>query len=169
MAIKLADTLAPMADFPAVEAKDVAFDDNKTLQEKLNNGELGGSGGEENAIDSISVNGTPITPDENKNVDIEVPSIEGLAKDTDLSTVAKSGSYNDLENKPTIPTVTNDLTNELKSSYDSAVTAKHTHSNKDMLDKLSVNSSGVVLYNGNPIIIPTSRPTILSNGSIWVE
>ena len=44
MAIKLADTLAPMADFPAVEAKDVAFNDNKTLQEKYDNGELGGSG-----------------------------------------------------------------------------------------------------------------------------
>ena len=37
--IKLADTLAPMADFPAVEAKDVAFNDNKSLQEKNDNGE----------------------------------------------------------------------------------------------------------------------------------
>ena len=45
MAIKLADTLAPMADFPAVEAKDVAFNDNKTLQEKYDNGELGGGSG----------------------------------------------------------------------------------------------------------------------------
>ena len=45
MAIKLADTLAPMADFPAVEAKDVAFSDNKTLQEKYDNGELGGGSG----------------------------------------------------------------------------------------------------------------------------
>ena len=43
--IKLADTLAPMADFPAVEAKDVAFSDNKSLQEKLDNGELGGGSG----------------------------------------------------------------------------------------------------------------------------
>ena len=45
MAIKLADTLAPMADFPAVEAKNVAFNDNKSLQEKLDNGELGGGSG----------------------------------------------------------------------------------------------------------------------------
>ena len=45
MAIRLADTLAPMADFPAVEAKDVAFNDNKSLQEKYDNGELGGGGG----------------------------------------------------------------------------------------------------------------------------
>ena len=43
--IKLADTLAPMANFPAVEATDVAFNDNKSLQEKLDNGELGGGTG----------------------------------------------------------------------------------------------------------------------------
>ena len=77
MAIKLADTLAPMADFPAVEAKDVAFNDNKSLQEKYDNGELGGGSGsgEENTIESISVNGKNVPPDENKNVDIEVPNI----------------------------------------------------------------------------------------------
>ena len=32
--IKLADTLAPMADFPAAMAENIAFNDNKTLQEK---------------------------------------------------------------------------------------------------------------------------------------
>ena len=42
--IKLADTLAPLANFPAAYAKDIEFDDGKNLQEKLNNGELGGSG-----------------------------------------------------------------------------------------------------------------------------
>lgn len=120
-------------------------------------GGTGGSG-EENIIDSISVNGENIPPDENKNVDIEVPniyvgntepiddsievwinpsgesssievpiekikvngelqtpvnkvvditvpSIEGLTKDADLATVAKSGSYEDLINKPTIPSL----------------------------------------------------------------
>ena len=43
--IKLADTLAPLADFPAAYAKDIEFDDGKNLQEKLNNGELGGGSG----------------------------------------------------------------------------------------------------------------------------
>ena len=43
--IKLADTLAPLADFPAAYAKDIEFDDGKNLQEELNNGELGGGGG----------------------------------------------------------------------------------------------------------------------------
>ena len=78
----------------------------------VENGELkvvGGTGGsgEENKINSISVNGTPISADINKNVDI------------------------------TVPTVTNDLTDELKSSYDDAVTAKHTHENGTVLDGIT--------------------------------
>ena len=74
----------------------------------VENGELKvvGGTGEENTIESISVNGTPISVDENKNVDIAVPSIDGLTKDADLATVAKSGSYEDLSNKPTIPDIT---------------------------------------------------------------
>ena len=49
MSIKLADTLAPLADFPAAYAKDIEFDDGENLQEKLNNGDLGGGGGSETA------------------------------------------------------------------------------------------------------------------------
>ena len=85
-----------MGDFELLDAQDVLVDIEgtpKRLQEAIDNGELGGGGsgsGEENKIGSISINGFPITPDENKNVDI------------------------------TVPTVTNDLTDELKSSYDDA-------------------------------------------------
>ena len=43
--IKLADTLEPMADFPSAYAKDIAFNDGDTLQEKLDTGSLGGGGG----------------------------------------------------------------------------------------------------------------------------
>ena len=64
MAIKLADTLAPMADFPAVEAKDVAFNDNKSLQEKLDNGELGG-GGTSITVDT-AMSSTSTNPVQNK-------------------------------------------------------------------------------------------------------
>lgn len=48
-------------------------------------GGTGGSG-EENIINSISVNGVNVVPDENKNVDITVPSIDGLAKTEDIPT-----------------------------------------------------------------------------------
>lgn len=135
-----------MGDFELLDAQDVLVDIEgtpKRLQEAIDNGELGGgsSGGEENKIDSISINGFPITPDENKNVDI------------------------------TVPTVTNDLTDELKSSYDDAVSAKHTHDNKDTLDKISASSDGRLLYDGNnmPVVIPTSQPSVLLAGSIWIE
>lgn len=42
MAIKLADTLAPMADFPAAMAEHIEFDDGENLQQKLDDGTLGG-------------------------------------------------------------------------------------------------------------------------------
>ena len=80
-------------------------DKNGTTTATIKDGE-GSEGGEANVIDSISVNGVNVSPDENKNVDITVPSIEGLTKDADLATVAKSGSYEDLSNKPTIPDIT---------------------------------------------------------------
>lgn len=64
MAIKLADTLAPMADFPAVEAKDIAFNDNKSLQEKYDNGELGG-GGTSITVDT-AMSSTSTNPVQNK-------------------------------------------------------------------------------------------------------
>ena len=79
-------------------------DKNGTTTATIKDGE-GSEGGEANIIDSISVNGVNVSPDVNKNVDITVPSIEGLTKDADLATVAKSGSYEDLSNKPTIPSL----------------------------------------------------------------
>ena len=51
------------------------------------------------------------------------PAPEDLAMKSELATVATSGSYNDLKDKPTIPTVTNDLTNALKQNYDYAYNA----------------------------------------------
>ena len=53
--IKLADTLAPMADFPAAMAEHIEFADGENLQQKLDDGSLGGSG----TIDSeLNINST---------------------------------------------------------------------------------------------------------------
>lgn len=79
----------------------------------------------------------------------------------DLSTVASSGSYNDLLNKPSIPGKTSDLTNDshfavdtnyvhtdnnfttaLKSNYDTAYTNNHTHSNTIALNNVSGTNTG---------------------------
>ena len=45
-----------------------------------------------------------------------------------------SGAY--IKNKPSIPKVTNDLTDELKQSYANAVTNSHVQSNKTVLDSI---------------------------------
>lgn len=72
------------------------------------------SGYQANVIETVKVNGTALTPS-NKAVDITVPAaqvnsdwnaVSGVAQilnKPSLATVATSGSYNDLSNKPTIP------------------------------------------------------------------
>lgn len=63
-----------------------------------------------------------------------------------------SGNYNDLTNKPNIPIVTNDLTDDLKETYDSAAEKSHVHNgNIPVLDKFSEDANGNPLYNNNPI------------------
>ena len=108
-ALKGTDGFSPTATVEKVGkvATITITDINGTTTATIADGADSGGSGEENIIESISVNGVDITPDENKNVDIIVP------------------------------TVTNDLTNELKSSYDDAVTAKHTHDNKTVLDDIT--------------------------------
>ena len=88
-------------------------------------------------IQGVKVNGTEVTPDSLTNkVDINVPIVSqatgqsttsvmsqsavttqlgNKVDSSSLSTVATSGSYNDLSNKPTIPTVSN-YTSTLSSS-----------------------------------------------------
>ena len=104
-ALKGEDGFSPTATVEKVGkvATITITDINGTTTATIADGTGSGGSGEENTIESISVNGTPISVDENKNVDITVPSIDGLTKDADLATVAKSGSYEDLSNKPTIP------------------------------------------------------------------
>ena len=64
MAVKLPDTLVPMADFPSAYAKDVQFTDGENLQDKLDNGKLGSSS-----------SGTGLTEEQSENLN-KVPTIE---------------------------------------------------------------------------------------------
>lgn len=95
--IKLADTLAPLADFPAAYAKDIEFDDGKNLQEKLNNGELGG-GGTSITVDT-AMSSTSTNPVQNKvikayvdgkSVDISADSDNAIQTKTDGIYVEKT-------------------------------------------------------------------------------
>lgn len=81
---------------------------------------------------------------------------------TDLKTVAFSGSYNDLTDKPSIPTVTNDLTNELKANYDAAYThsqSAHAPANAqaNVIETIKVNNTALTPTDkAVNIMVPTS-------------
>ena len=98
--------------------------DNLTDKPSINGVTLSGNkttedlGIESGLIDVIKVNNVtqPIT---DKTVNINVPTKvsdltndESYVKSSSLATVATSGSYNDLSNKPTIPSKTSQLTND---------------------------------------------------------
>ena len=87
--IKLADTLAPLADFPAAYAKDIEFDDGKNLQEKLNNGELGG-GGTSITVDT-AMSSTSTNPVQNKVIKAYVDGKSvGISADSDNAIQTKT-------------------------------------------------------------------------------
>ena len=73
MAVKLPDTLVPMADFPSAFAKDVQFTDGENLQDKLNKGKLGSS----------------ISEEQTNNIE-KIPSIEGKVNSNSQAIVNKA-------------------------------------------------------------------------------
>lgn len=80
----------------------------------------------------------------------------------DFKTVAFTGNYNDLTNKPTIPTVTNDLTDALKSNYDAAYAySQETHApvnaQANVIETINVNGSAATVTNkAVNLTIPTT-------------
>ncbi len=80
----------------------------------------------------------------------------------DLKNVAFTGSYKDLIDKPSIPTVTNDLTNELKGHYDAAYThSQAPHAPADaqanIIEKISVNGAAQdIVGKAVDITVPTA-------------
>ena len=81
--------------------------------------------------------------------------LDAKANATDLESKADKADLDSKANTSDIPTVSNDLTNELKTKYDSAADNSHTHTNKDVLDKFSADNSGKVLYDGAEITSST--------------
>lgn len=78
-----------------------------------------------------------------------------------------SGSYNDLTDKPDIPTVTNDLTDELKASYDDTVLKSHEHTNNNVLNKFTESGEGKLMFDGD-LILNGITPHIGENGNWYV-
>ena len=92
MAVKLPDTLVPMADFPSAFAKDVQFTDGENLQDKLDKGKLGSSSG-----------GTGLTTEQTQQLTTAYEHSQSTHFD---------GNYNNLSNKPLIPSKTSELVND---------------------------------------------------------
>ena len=96
MAVKLPDTLVPMADFPSALAKDIQFIDGENLQDKLNKGKLGSSITEEqtnniNKIPSIkeeveTINSQLDTKASQTDLDIQKARIDSFASLSEGST-----------------------------------------------------------------------------------
>ena len=77
--------------------------------------------------------------------------LDTKANATDLESKADKADLDNKADKTAIPTVSNDLTNELKTKYDSAADNSHTHTNKDTIDKLSTSDAGKLLFDGKEI------------------
>lgn len=89
----------------------------------------------------------------------------------DLKAVAFSGSYNDLSNKPSIPTVTNDLTSTLKTNYDTAYTHSQTShapsgAQANIIESIKINGTAqTITSKAVNITIPTTVAALSDSGN----
>ena len=125
MAVKLPDTLVPMADFPSAYAKDVQFTDGENLQDKLDNGKLGSSS-----------SGTGLTEEQANNIE-KIPSIEGIVT-SNSQAIANKADKSEI-GQPTQEQVNNWLDNNPQATTtvtDNSITDRKIN-NKSELFKLT--------------------------------
>lgn len=138
-------------------------------------------------LQGVSVNGTELTPDSNNKVGLSVPnilqttgssttdtmsqnsitvSLGGKANTSDLSSVATSGSYNDLSNKPNIPTKTSQLTNDSDFVVSSNLASVATSgSYTDLSNKPTIPTKTSELTNDSNFVSSSSLATVATSGS----
>lgn len=138
-------------------------------------------------LQGVSVNGTELTPDSNNKVGLSVPnilqttgssttdtmsqnsitvSLGGKANTSDLSSVATSGSYNDLSNKPNIPTKTSQLTNDSDFVVSSNLASVATSgSYTDLSNKPTIPTKTSELTNDSNFVPSSSLATVATSGS----
>ena len=164
MAVKLADTLAPMGEFPIANAKDIDFDDGESLQEKLDNGTLGGGGGASTADAIGYVNDTigSTNVDDALNIVIAELHTHDNKEVLDLLSENEEGKlqYNGViiggeDGASTADAVEyiNDTisSTNVEEALNVLVTDSHTHANKEVLDLLTATEEGKLQYNGTTI------------------
>ena len=113
-------------------------------------------------IDNV-LSTTSENPVQNKVITI---ALNGKVNTSDLATVATSGSYNDLSNKPTIPTKTSDLTNDsnfVESTDLSAVATSGSYN--DLSNKPTIPTKTSDLTNDSGFVASTDLATVATSGS----
>ena len=88
MALKLPDSAVPMGDFPVAKAVDIDFDDGENLQEKLDNGKLGGGGSTGGATTYTSLDELGLT------ADATIDDVIGALKDGETAIITTSDFTN---------------------------------------------------------------------------
>ena len=135
-------------------ANNIAYNGSDKWKQKatelLNQG--GGGGG---LVDDVKVNGTSVV-DANKVAQID---LTPYAKTANLATVATSGDYDDLNNKPTIPAA------QVQSDYAQTNTSAVDYiKNKPNLATVATSGSYTDLSNK-----PTIPPTLSASGNIEID
>ena len=136
-------------------------------------------GGEPNTIESVTVNGTAVTPDANKNVALTVPTATSdITNDGDgtsnfateayvaanggkIDHITVNGTEQSISNKTvaiTVPTKVSDLQNDGDGTSGSAfVTEAYVTTNGGKIDTISVNGTAQTITNKNvDITVPTA-------------
>ena len=101
MALKLPDSAVPMGDFPVAKAVDIDFNDGENLQEKLDNGKLGGGGNTTDLTDlenRVTTNETNITGLQEQIDNLDIPEDVDLTEvNNRLSKLETKRVYNSIE------------------------------------------------------------------------
>lgn len=138
-------------------------------------------------IQGVSINGSELTPDTNNKVSFNLPTVlqttgtsttdimsqnsvtTALSNKVDsssLASVATSGSYSDLSNKPTIPTKTSELTNDSNFvSSSNLATVATTGSYDDLSNKPTIPSKTSQLTNDSNFVSSGNLATVATSGS----
>lgn len=138
-------------------------------------------------LQGVSINGSELTPDTNNKVSFNLPavlqttgssttdvmsqnavttSLSNKVDSSSLASVATSGSYSDLSNKPTIPTKTSELTNDSNFvSSSNLATVATSGSYADLSNKPTIPTKTSDLTNDSNFVSSTSLATVATSGS----
>ena len=129
------DTLVSGINIKTINNQSILGSGNITLE----GGSGSGGGGDINVIESVKVNGSALTPDANKAVNITAVPASIVTQDTTHRFVSDSEktTWNGKQDALTNADVLTGITSTKVSNWDNAATNSHTHSNKSVLDGIS--------------------------------